>query len=205
MKPAALGICIANILVGLWGYFYPQPYRFCMVVLISIPWFAILAARAIENRPALAYTIVFPVTALLCRAAGDIETFTLIRGVLIGTGVAALVLAILFLVDRKMLRSYAAGVVMVWCYGYGTALELNTLLDAPNTTHAKVPIISRDYHIGRHSTFDLILAPWGERLRNNHTAVSWNAYVSLSGQSLACVNSGPGAMGIRWYQVERCR
>jgi hypothetical protein len=205
MKPTALGICLANILVGLWGYFYPQPYRFCMAVLISIPWLAILAARLIESRQEFAYTVVFPVTALLCRAADDIETLTLIRGILIGSGVAALVMAILFLADRKMLQSYAAGVVIVWCYGYGTALELNTLLDSPNTKQAKVPIISRDYHIGRHSTFELILAPWGERPRNSHTAVSWNTYVSLSGQSLACVNSGPGAMGIRWSQVERCR
>ena len=205
MKPAAFGICIANILVGLWGYFYPQPYRLCMAVLISIPWLAILTARVMESRQALAYTVMFPVTALLFRAVVDLEIFMLIRSVLTGTGVAVLVLVILLLLDGKMLRSYSAGVVVVWCYGYGTALELNTLLDSPNTKQATVSIVSRDYHIGRHSTFELILAPSGEGLQKHHTTVSWNTYVSLSGQSLACVNSGPGAMGICWYQVERCR
>jgi hypothetical protein len=205
MTPAALGICLANILIGLWGYFYPQPYPFCMAVLISIPWLTILAARLIGSRQALAYTVALPVTALLYRAADDIETFTWIRGVLVGSGVAALVMAILFLADRKMLQSYAAGVVIVWCYGYGTALELNTLLDSRNTKQSRVPIISRDYHISRYSTFELVLAPWGERLRNNRSTVSWNTYVSLRGETLACVNSGPGALGIRWYRVERCR
>jgi hypothetical protein len=204
---AVLGLCIANIAVGLWGYFFPQPYGLCVAILISIPWLTIPAVRVIETRQALGYTLAFPVTALLCRAVTDIETFTLIRGVLIGSGVASLVMAILFLANRKALQSYAAAsvVVVVWGYGYGTALELNMLLDSPNTKQSKVPIISRDYYIGRHSTFELVLAPWGERLRNNRTTVSWNTYVSLRGQTLACVNTGPGAMGIRWYQVERCR
>jgi hypothetical protein len=206
MKPAALGISIANVAVGFWGYFYPQPYGLCMVFLISIPWLAIPAARPIESRKPLAYTLVFPLTALLCRATNDIETFTLIRGVLIGTGAGALVLGIVFLVSRKVLQSFTVIVLaIVWCYGFGTTLELNTLLDSPNTKRTSVAIISRDYHIGRYSTFELVLAPWGERLRNNRATISWNTYVSLRGQTLACVNSGPGAVGIRWYQVERCR
>lgn len=204
MKPAALGICFANIAVGLWGYFYPRPYILCIAVLISLPWLAIPASRFIESRQALAYTLVFPVAALFCRGANDIEPFTLIRGVLIGSGVAALFTALLFLADRKAFRRYGAGLMIMWFYGYGAALELNTLLDSPNTKQTRVSIIGRDYYIGRHSTFELVLAPWGERLRN-HTTVSWNTYVSLRGQTLACVNSGPGAMGIRWYRVERCR
>jgi hypothetical protein len=205
MKTAAIGISLANIAVGLWGYFYPQPYGLCVAILICIPWLAIAAARHIESRQALGYSVVFPVAALLCRATNDIETLTLIRGVLIGSGVAALVMAVLFLAERKALQNYAAGLVIVWCYGYGTALELNTLLDSANAKHARVPIVSRDYHIGRYSTFELVLAPWGEKLRNHHTTVSWNTYVSLRGQTVACVNSGPGALRIRWYQVERCR
>jgi hypothetical protein len=205
MKPVTLAICIANILAGLWGYFYPRPYGLCIAVLISIPWLAIAVDRFLESRKELVGTLVFPITALACRAVNDIEAFPLIRSVFIGSGVAVLVGAMLFLADRKALQNYLACALFIWLYGFGTALELNTLLDSPNTKQARVPIISRDYHINRHSTFELVLAPWGEKHRNNQIDVSWNTYVALRGETLACVNSGPGAAGIRWYQVERCR
>lgn len=110
------------------------------------------------------------------------------------------------MIFRKTFPAYAAGLFVMLFYGYGAAVELNMLLDVSGTKQMKVPIISRDYGFrGRYLTFEVTLAPWGTKLRNNRNSLSWNTYVDLRRQPLACVNSGPGALGFGWYAIKRCR
>jgi hypothetical protein len=89
-------------------------------------------------------------------------------------------------------------------YGFGAAGETDALLDASVANFA-APILSRDYYIGRHSTFDVVLGPWGNRLRSNKNSVSWNAYLALREESVACIDAGPGALGLEWHKISACK
>jgi hypothetical protein len=192
-------------LIGaLWGYFYPRPYGLCIAVLIALPWLSILASRLVHGSNALAYTTVAPFTVLGTRAFDDLE-FSLARLAAFACAMGAVFAAGVFLADRTAWRRYSLLLILgPLFYGFGAAGEANVLLDTAATKISAVPIVDRDYHIGRPSTFYLVLAPWGDRSRSNRNSVSWNAYLALRGQSKACIDLGPGALGVRWYKIGSC-
>ena len=197
--------CVTNVAAGLWGYFYPRPYGPCIAVLIALPWLSILASRLIPSSDALAYTLLAPIAALAARAVGDIDQQAVGRTVSFGCGVAMLFAAFVFLGDRNAWRRYGlAPFIFGLFYGAGAIAEANMLLDSSTTKHFTAPVVSRDYFIGRHSTFDVFLGPWGDRHRPNKNSVSLNTYVALRGASVACVSLGRGAFGITWSRISAC-
>jgi hypothetical protein len=200
-----LYFCAANVAAGLWGYFYPRPYDACLAVLISLPWLSILAARLLGGTSALAYTILGPVTALVARAVSDLDLPAVGRLTAFACGTGALFAGAAFVSDRTAWRWYGLALLVVGLfYGFGAAAEVDVLLDASAARHFAAPILSRDYYIGRHSTFNVVLGPWGDRLRPNKNSVSWNVYLALRGESTACIDIGPGALGMEWSMISMC-
>ncbi len=197
--------CAANVAAALWGYFYPRPYGVCIAVLILLPWLSILAGRLTRGGDALAYTVLGPITALGTRALNDLEFSTVGRLAAFACAVGAVFVALAWLANRTAWRRYGLVLILgAWFYGFGAAGEVDVLLDGSATKFPAVPIVSRDYHIGRHSTFDLVLSPWGDRSQPNKNPVSWNTYLALGGESAACIEVGPGALGVRWYRIAAC-
>jgi hypothetical protein len=196
--------CVTNIAAALWGYFYPRPYVFCITVLISLPWLSILAARLIRSSNPIAYTVLGPITALVA-CAYDFEFSAVGRLVAFSCAVGAAFVAVVFLADRSAWRRYGLSLVIgPLFYGFGATGELNVLLDASATKHFAVPILGRDYHISRHSTFEVVLAPWGEMSRSSKNSVSWSTYLALRDQAVACIDLGRGALGVRWLMISAC-
>jgi hypothetical protein len=207
MTPGRLEVycCVATVAAGLWGFFYPRPYALCIAVLISLPWLSILAGRLIRTGDALAYTALSPIIAIGMRACFDLEFSTLGRLAALSFSIGALFVALVFLADRSAWRRYGLALVLgPLFYGFGAAGEVDVLLDASVTKFSAVPILSRNYGMSRNSTFDLVLAPWGDRDRSNKNFVSWYTYLALRGESTACIDSGPGALGVAWYRIAAC-
>jgi hypothetical protein len=195
---------VANIVAALWGYFYPRPYGFCITVLILLPLLPVLAARLVRRRDVLAYTALGPIIALAA-CAYDFEFSAVSRLAVLSCAVGAVFVAAVFLADRGVWRTYGVALIAgCLIYGFGAAGELNVLLDASGTKHLAVPILNRDSHIGRHSTFEVVLGPWGEVSRSNKHSVSWGTYLALRHQTVACVDLGRGALGVPWFRISAC-
>jgi hypothetical protein len=176
--------------------------------LIALPWLTLFADRLTRSGDALAYTALFPITALAARAFADLELSAGARLAVFSCAGGALLAGLIFLVDRLADRSawQRYGLLLFIApliYGFGAAGEIDALLDASAANFA-APILSRDYYIGRHSTFDVVLGPWGNRLLSNQNSVSWNAYLALRRESVACIDGGPGALGMEWHKISAC-
>jgi hypothetical protein len=204
--PLNLGISfvLVNIAAGLWGYFCPYPYGLCVTVLICLPWLSIAAKRFIgSNEQALALSFLFPATALACRAINDIDCLTLGRFVLLGCGLSVLFVAGLLVSDRGAWRRYGVLLALTFVYGFGAVVETNMLLDS-TVKRFSAPIISRDYYVGRHSRFQVVLGPWSDQPKPRKHFMSWNTYVALRGKRTACINQGAGAFGVPWDRILAC-
>ncbi len=198
--------CIANVLAAFWGYFYPYPYSPCLAVLIAMPWLCILAARVTgDDRNRLTVSTLFPVAALLARTVADFYVTVTVAHLLAITGcLGALAVAVVFLMHRKAWRKYGLVLIAVsLAYAFAAFPAANFLFDK-QTQRFSAAIISRDYFIGRHSDFRLVLAPWGDNRQPNENSVSWNTYLGLHSKNVACIDAGPGAFHMPWHKVSAC-
>ncbi len=198
--------CVVNLAAAGWGCFYPRPYGLCIAVLFLLPWLSIIAGRSIRSGNAFAYAAVCPISAIGLRACIDLDFASLGRLTVFSFAVGALFARrLFFLADRTAWKRYGLALILgALFYGFGVAAEADVLLDASTTKTPAVPIISRECQSGRTSTCELVLAPWGDRLRPNRNPVMWMTYFALRGKSEVCIDLGSGALGVAWHMIAAC-
>jgi hypothetical protein len=208
-KTFARCFAVASLAAAFWGYAYPRPYGLCMVILIALPWLALLAIALATNKASFAMPIIFPSIVLGYRVFHDFQLLSWDRAAMLAAALTAVFLVVAALASRGLRTNWGWLLLMfpflAVTFGYGAVLELNALLASAPQTHFSAPIMKRDRHRGRRYTFYSVeLGPWGIKPQAESQLVAAEVYYALSDKTVACVDLATGAFGIQYYQVRAC-
>jgi hypothetical protein len=220
-RKVAANFHAVTLIAALWIYLAPQADLLAILVLVLLPWLAIVRlARSshlcrfdFENdrtdvRPNLALIVVMPGLMLVLCANCDVSVFDWQRALAAGA-LTATVLSCAVLRSNVGRHAPPAAALVLWAltcaYGYGAVVLLDSGLDLAAHNHYKVAVLARHGHRGfRTSSYHLTLAPWGPRSKPSDVRVRRALYARMPPGSTVCVEDGPGALGISWYVVSAC-
>lgn len=200
-----------------WAWLFPRPYPAAIVVLGVLPLAAIavlLAGRGRyafepdrnDPRPSLAVAVMGPGLVLGMRGLLDLHVLDwrpLVAGAAAGGAALAAVIAA---GDRRSRRRWLF--VLLWpllsFHPWGALTLANALLDRAAPEVFEVTVRGKHVSGGKHTSYDLVLDPWGPVRDPGAVDVGRRLYQATPVGGLVCVALRPGALGARWYVVARC-
>ncbi|MFP5238045.1 MAG: hypothetical protein ACLGSD_19280 [Acidobacteriota bacterium] len=204
-----------SIAVLIWGYFYPHPYLLVMLVLIALPWVALLmtklshgALRIDEKKndphPTVAYAYMFPGFVLLLRAIFDFNVVQSTYAVLLYTAVSAALTYLAVIVDPTIGRKkamIAVIIILAAAYGYGAVVVANGVFDSSPKIEYATTLLNKHVDQGKHVSYHLELGPWGPETKPNDIEVTAATYGAIKPGDSITLALRHGALGVRWYFI----
>jgi hypothetical protein len=205
--------------ISVWAWFYPQPYRLVVALLLVLPWIAIyltsryeglvvINEKRRETRAGVGAVFLFPGLILALRAVEDMHPLGWQRSLLYAALVTAVLVFAAYVADTT-LRKKRAAVALIFslslAYGYGAAMETNAILDRSPSTVFAAKVRRKYVSRGKHTYYHLVTAPWGTHQREDNLSVSRDFYQAHEVGDPVCISMRSGALGISWYVVGYCR
>lgn len=202
-----------------WGWFAPRPYGAAIAALALVPAAALalllvhrgrytIERRRNDARPGLEVPVLLPGLVLMLRSMLDFHVVDF-RPLLVATAAGTLLLVALVSAGDPALRRrwYLLPVMalLLTAYPYGGLAEANALLDRSEPEVFQVRVIGKRISSGKHTSYDLRLAPWGPYDAPEEVDVGRARYQRIAVGDSVCVLLSRGALGARWYQVDECR
>jgi hypothetical protein len=160
-----------------------------------------------DPHPSAAIPFIFPGFVLMLRVITDMH-FLQWKSVLYVSLALACVLGYAALIADRSLRSRRANAVLIFVlgitYGMGAGMETNALLDRSKPTIYPAGVTDKRTISGRHTTYNLYLAPWGPKKDTDEVSVSRRFYDSVQTGDPVCIVLHDGAMKVPWYTVHHC-
>jgi hypothetical protein len=209
----------ATWLAAAWGWFYPRPYPFAILIISALPLVAIflgLRAKGVyqfEGRrndapPSLAGPFILPGLTLAIRALYDLSFLRwqqlLVPAVLVTITLTALLAAADPTLGKKRWPLLAT-FLLAFSYGAGVTAMADALLDRSASQILQAEVLQKRISRRRHTTWYLRLAPWGPRDQPVEVSVHSSFYSSVQPGQIICVYLYPGALKIPWFEVAPCR
>ena len=215
-----------TIFWAIWFFIFPHPYKILFGVLIAIPVVGLLL-NGINGKPSIAslgkyekdkhgndeYDVAdfIDVAAwiILVRVLIDFEFESFFSIIIIGTIASVLVIIILLLTHKMIERSQKdrlwiyfsiIGSIMVYCYA--GAYGVNCVFDNSIAKVYQTPVLDKHIYHGKHTSYHLIIAPWGHHYDKEDITVSQEQYEKTNPGQLVKVDVKDGLLGIPWYYVE---
>lgn len=211
-------LSITGLLSMFWAILFPAPYRLMVLVLVALPWFALLMLRRykgvfrIDHRrndphPNVALALICPGMGLLMRTITDYHFVGWQRPAMWAVGTSAVMCAIAAKLDPsvKLKGTIYAFFFLLLAYGFGAGMEMDALLDRSEGTPYETRVMSQYVTKGRSTSYHLRLGAWGPRTEQYEETVSLRLYQSVKPGDLVCMALRPGALRVPWYRISRCR
>lgn len=219
-KRAARLLNLSGGVLFAWGAFAPRPYELVILLLLVAPWVAALVAgrsggliqfdeRRNDAKPSLAFLVIFPMLALMLRAALDFQTVgwmpQALAALCIGTA--------LFLAQRVAhadVRANRVTAVVTFLfaflvYGYGAAIHVNVLADRSDLEHTRYRLREKYVSSGDVTTYKVKLDKLDAKAPDVDTAeVTMYFYEKLEIGDSVCLSFRRGALGITWFSAGPC-
>ena len=209
-----------------WGFFYPKPYEYLIVVLVLIPLIAIgmiwqskglisvggKDTSSMESaRPSVMTAILMPGLVLGLRALLDCSIYDYGYTVWWVAGIALLLSLVvvkqLSLGDPMKLKDYLMIVpivsVLFGFYTYGAVLESNMLLDESIPTYYSAEVLCKHKSSGKVDNYYFQLTPWGPDRLTEDAEVSSVLYNSVLVGDTVAVWHYDGYWNIPRYQISK--
>jgi hypothetical protein len=211
----------ANLLsagLGVWAFFWPEPYMPLMWGLVLAPWVLLgivamsrglirVDQRPNDVHPSIALGMILSLAALLMRAVMDFDVVSYWMWVLWGL-ILTIALSIAAVWADPSLRrqrlSLAAFALLNLMYGFGAALCVNVLADGSEPALQQVLVSRKDVSTYKGTHYRLHLAPWGTVKSESTVEVGKRFYDSIQPGQPVCVSLYQGALGIEWFAVYPC-
>ncbi|MES2040379.1 MAG: hypothetical protein V4495_21375 [Pseudomonadota bacterium] len=208
----------AAFVLSIWMIIYPQPYQLLMLVLLAMPWLALLLMKTAKGiyqidgntkdiKPNLAIMIFMPGLALMMRALTDFNlvnyTPVLQMALACSLTFTALALHLDWPLRSKPLMILVSTAIS-FAYGYGAAGLLNAQLDHGTAETYQVQVLSKHISHGKHTSYHLQIAPWGPVSHADDVTVESEVYNSIASGGMACVALHKGSLHLPWFVVGAC-
>jgi hypothetical protein len=197
----------------LWGFVYPRPYVPMVAILAAMPWIAVEIVRRSgglfridsyrnDAHPTVAIAFIAPGMVLAARSLLDFNTVYswAVLWFAIGIGVPLCLAA--RAVDPSVRAKPATLVAMFLfsiAYGFGAAMQANTLLDRSTGTIYTASVEGKRVLSGRVTTWELELGAWGPRTKANRVRVTRATYNATNRGDTVYLALKRGALGVNWY------
>ena len=210
---------VGGIALLAWAWIYPKPYILAIALSILAPLVAIGAvfwSRGVmtlaqnprhDPRPGVS-GLYFAGLGVLIRAFYDFSVLDWIIVLPVAAVVSLILTGLAYRADVKSMSTPLA-LFAVWAlalaYGWGSAVEINALLDHAPPQEFQVAVTGKHINHGRrHSSYDLVLAPWGPETNGNTVDVGASLYGQVAVGDTVCIGLHPGAFKVRWWKVRVC-
>jgi hypothetical protein len=204
-----------GLVLLLWVTLAPQPYWLAILVAALAPLAALalvaltggrFALYSLDARPKVAF-LMYPGLGLTMRAMLDIHLYHFAD--VLGPGVPTAAAAVLmsWAVDRRLARRaavLAAFSLAAIAYAYGLVAEADVLLDRTQPAAFTAAVLDKRISHGKHTSYDVTLARWGDRKGDEQVDVGPAPYRRLQVGEPACIWLHPGRLGVRWFRVDAC-
>jgi hypothetical protein len=215
---SARTLSIAAVIVSIWGWFFPTPYRVVVFVLVAMPWLALALAmryrglfrvdqKQNDPHPSIALPFLFPGLVLAIRVLYDLHMIGWQKPLVVALFIDLLLCATAMKLDSTLAAKKQIILLFLISigYGFGAGLEANALLDRSPAQIYEAKVLSKRISRGKTTTYHLTLSAWGPLTHNDEVTVFRDFYESLQAGDTACVVSHQGALGMPWYVVRYCR
>ena len=183
----------AGAVILLWGFLYPEPLPLVMAASAICPLVAMYYYRQygglmrFTSGDKSAYVslgmAVMPVWIIAMRALLDFQMWDY-RNIFIGTAVVAAAGAALFFSDPRAVyktensgKGILVGVIIYGLiYGYGINVFANCYFDKDEGLVYEAKVLSKRISRGKHTSYDLRVAPWGPQTTSEEISVSRGFY-----------------------------
>ena len=78
------------------------------------------------------------------------------------------------------------------------------LFDRAKPVEFRTKTLSKHVSSGKHTSYDVELSPWGPKRAAEDVDVGRKLYGQIQVGQTVCVYVWPGALKIRWFEVETC-
>ena len=203
----------------LWIWFYPTPYFVLLSLNILLPIVVLYFCysfrgifKSDDNKgsayPSMAVAFILPGIGIALRALLDFTVLDYSRAwpLIILT---ILALAFLYLLPTGGLKpknrnEYLLLVflpILTFFYAFGTCVSINCAADKSPSTNYNVKIIEKHVSTGKHTTYNLKLAPWGDQSESKDVNVSRYDFDRVQEGDLILVKQRPGYIKLPWIEV----
>lgn len=147
-----------------------------------------------------------PGLVLAMRAILDVHVLDW-KPLLVGAAVGGLALVVAIVVGERPRKLWVLALLtpLISGYPWGALSLANALLDRGAPEVFRVAVRGKHVSGGKHTSRNLELDPWGPVTERKDVAVGPRLYGAVSVGDRVCVALHPGALGVRWYVVLRCR
>jgi hypothetical protein len=211
---------VANALGGaimFWVWFFPRPYDLAIASAVAAPLVGV--ALVVSSRGALAFEspktdprkdvigLLVAGFAVLIRAVSDIQVLDWRDTLGPAAALAVVALGATWALRESIRDNQASRIVFAMGFAFiggADLLEANMLLDRakPSEFHAKA--LGKHVSSGKHTSYDVELSPWGPRREAADVDVGRRLYGRIQVDQAVCVFLWPGALNIRWFDVDTC-
>jgi hypothetical protein len=156
-------------------------------------------------RPNLVGLFSLPPIALALRAWTDVDVLDWQRALEIAA-VVGVGMGLVSLAARSKARSSLALLFLfsiVW--GAGAVVYYNVYFDEATPTTFPVRVTAKHISGGKSKEYRLTLEPWGPRTEMQDVTVTSDFYETVAAGQRVCVYLYPGALDMRWFEVNRCQ
>jgi hypothetical protein len=209
---------VATVAVGAWAAFYPRPYHLVVFLLVLLPWVALaITARSgglfrIDSKkndphPNVALPFIMPGLLLMLRVTTDMKLLDWRGPLYLSVALACILGTAAVIADRSLGKRRSTAVllfVLSISYGYGASMEANALLDHSVTSIYHARVTGKHISSGRHTSYNLYLAPWGPKQDRDVVSVSRLFYDSVRPGDDVCLALHDGFMHMPWSTVHPC-
>lgn len=218
LRARAKWLTAATVLITVAGFVVPDYRHLVTVVLAVMPWVAIglvshyqplyrFAGKRNDPHPDFTNLLIAPGFVLSVRSIVEFNTLDWKPLVMLAVTGGFLLTAAAVLVDPQ-LRHRVWSVFFLWvfasAYGHGVGIRFDVLADKSIPTLYQTQVVGKHVTRGKSTTWYLSLAPWGPVQNVNDVRVSAARYRSTAQGEAVCLNLGPGALKIPWYQLRDC-
>lgn len=202
-----------------WIFFYPTPYKYSILIAITIPIIAILVIkfskgliRTDEIRgsayPAVMYAFIYPSLGLTIRAIYDYNIFDYSN---VWTITITFTFALLFLLMYKQRElkfkktldyiSVASFALFLFAYSFGTIIHINCYYDNDKPQSYTAKIIDKKKSTGNSTSYFLKLSNQGEQMEIDQVSVGKSLYNRVNVNDNVNINYRKGKFEIPWFTV----
>ncbi len=204
-----------GIILSVWIFAWPRPYTLAILVGALAPVVALgliavtrgqFALYGNDARPKVGW-LMYPALCLALRSLIDVDLYHWqdIAAPTVVVGCAAVLLS--WGIDRKIadrpviIAFYGLGAL---AYAYGLVTQADVLLDRSQPTVIATTVLDMRISSGKHTSYDVTLARWGDRQASEEIDVGSYRYRRLQKGEPACIYLSQGRVGIRWFVVDEC-
>jgi hypothetical protein len=218
-KMAGYGTVISPLLF-LWVFLDPEPLNFLMIVLLAIPFAAVLLTGYYKGilrlyttkskpYPSLIFAVLIAIGAAFFVAATGYNVYRFDSGawklLLILTIVVTVVWAAICRTaatgEKNLFAIYTGMLLLAGGYSYSALVFSNCAYDKKKAEIWRVAVDHKHYSSGKYTSYYLDLSAWGNYGEGNSVKVSHTFYRETRPGDSVNVYLHPGKWGIPWYEV----